>query len=68
MSFAGQAKSQSEWHRKMTSQKLDQTGKKRKTNPLSIGGKVWFYKPPSQEEAMKAGRKVKRLNHYHGPA
>ena len=68
MSFAEHAKSQSEWHRLMTSQKLDQTGKQRKNTPIPIGQKVWFYRPPSQEEAIKTGRKVKHLSHYHGPA
>ena len=68
MSFAEQAKSQSEWHRRMSNEKLDQTGKKRKTSPIPVGSKIWFYKPPSQEEAIAKGRKVKHLSHYHGPA
>ena len=68
MSFAEQAKTQSEWHRRMSNEKLDQTGKKRKTSPIPIGSKIWFYKPPSQEEAIAKGRKVKHLSHYHGPA
>ena len=51
----------------MASQKLNQTG--RKTSPIPIGDKVWFYKKSSsQEEAIKTGRGTKRLNHYRGPA
>ena len=36
MSFAEQAKTQSEWYTRMTNEKLDQTGKKRKTAPLLV--------------------------------
>ena len=68
MIFSEHAKTQSEWHRRMSSQKLDQTGKQRKTLPFAVGSKVWYYRPPTQEEAMKTGRKVKHLSHYHGPA
>ena len=35
MSFSEHAKTQSEWHRRMASQKLDQTGKQRKNVPTS---------------------------------
>jgi hypothetical protein len=30
--------------------------------------KVYFYKPPSQQEVSAKGRKAKHLAHYHGPA
>jgi hypothetical protein len=35
---------------------------------LQPGMKVYFYKPPSQQEVTTKGRKVKHLAHYHGPA
>jgi hypothetical protein len=30
--------------------------------------RVYFYKPPSQQEVSSKGRKAKHLAHYHGPA
>jgi hypothetical protein len=30
--------------------------------------KVYFYKPPSQQDVAVKGRKAKHLAHYHGPA
>ncbi len=30
--------------------------------------RVYFYKPPSQQEVSAKGRKAKHLAHYHGPA
>ena len=68
ISFSEQAQRLSEWHRRMSAHKLDQTGKKRKTTPLPVGSKVWYYRPPTKDEAAKSGRKVKHLSHYHGPA
>jgi hypothetical protein len=29
--------------------------------------RVYFYKPPSQQEVSAKGRKTKHLAHYHGP-
>ncbi len=38
--------------------------------PLEQGSKVYFYKPPSQQEqeVIQRGRKAKHLMHYQGPA
>ncbi len=36
--------------------------------PLEQGSKVYFYKPPSQQEVIQRGRKAKQLMHYQGPA
>jgi hypothetical protein len=66
--FAYDAVKHSEWHRKMTSDKLNQSGKPVDNNLLHDGMEVYFYKPPSQEEVIRRGRKVKHLQHYHGPA
>ena len=35
---------------------------------MTIGAKVWFYKPPDHAKVMATGRKIKHLAHYHGPA
>ena len=61
-------KSTSEWHRRMTSQKLAQNGRKINYEDYKIGSKVYFYKPPSAAEAEKRGRKAKHMDHYSGPA
>ena len=61
-------KSTSEWHRRMTSQKLAQNGRKINIEDYKIGSKVYFYKPPSAAEAEKRGRKAKHMDHYSGPA
>ena len=61
-------KSTSEWHRRMTSQKLAQNGRKINYEDYKIGSKVYFYKPPSAAEAEKRGRKTKHMDHYSGPA
>jgi hypothetical protein len=58
----------SEWHRRMTSEKLAQNGHKINYDALIPGAKVYFYKPPSQADTQARGRKAKHLNHYIGPA
>ncbi len=35
---------------------------------LSPGDRVYFYKPLTQQEVARRGRKAKHLAHYHGPA
>ena len=62
------AQMHSEWHRKMTAQKLNQSGKKIEDKLLKAGSKVFFYRPPSQGETLRLNRKKKRLFHYRGPA
>jgi hypothetical protein len=34
---------------------------------LQQGDRVYFYRPPSQHEVIRRGRKAKHLAHYHGP-
>jgi hypothetical protein len=52
----------------MTSEKLNMTGRKLAVDLLQSKAKVYFYKPPSQQEAARLGRKAKHCQHYHGPA
>ena len=52
----------------MTSKKLNQANHSFDDSQLQPGTKVYFYKPPSQQEVSAKGRKAKHLAHYHGPA
>jgi hypothetical protein len=47
---------------------LNQSGKVISDKPLERGDKVYFYRPPSQLEVQRRGRKAKHLMHYQGPA
>ena len=62
------ANKESEWHRRMTARKLNQSGRRIAPDLLRIDSKVYFYKPPSQLETVRLGRKAKHCQHYHGPA
>jgi hypothetical protein len=62
------AQAHSEWHRRMTSEKLNQANRPFDDSQLQPGMKVYFYKPPSQQEVATKGRKAKHLAHFHGPA
>ena len=62
------AKATSEWHRRMTSKKLSQSGKAIDYKALIPGANVFFYKPPTAQEVERRGRKAKHLDHYTGPA
>ena len=66
--LADEAQRQSQWHKRMNSHNLNQSGKKIPEIPYSRGDKVYFYRPPSQNEVIKRERKAKHLMHYHGPA
>ena len=57
----------SEWHHRMTNQKLNQKGVQINLDNFPIGSNAYFYKPPNQGEGVKAGRKAKHLDHYIGP-
>jgi hypothetical protein len=61
-------KSTSEWHRRMSSNKLSQSGKSINYAALIPGARVYFYKPPTAQEVEMRGRKAKHLDHYTGPA
>ncbi len=66
--MAAVAQSHSEWHRRMTSEKLNQANRPFDESQLQPGMKVYFYKPSSQQDVTVKGRKAKHLAHYHGPA
>jgi hypothetical protein len=68
MRMAEIVRSTSEWHRRMSSNRLSQNGKRINYEALKPGAKVYFYKPPSAQEVAKRGRKAKHLDHYIGPA
>jgi hypothetical protein len=66
--LAAEAQSHSQWHKRMNAHNLNQSGAKVEDKGLNIGDQVYFYKPPTQQEIARRGRKAKHLAHYHGPA
>ena len=54
----------------MNAHNLNQSGSRVEDKGLSPGDRVYFYKPPTQQEVVRRGRKAKHLDlaHYHGPA
>ena len=62
------ARSVSEWHRRMTAEKLNQWGQPVDMTKYPVGTKVFFYKPPSKQESDSKGRRAKHIDHYVGPA
>jgi hypothetical protein len=67
MRMAEVTRSTSEWHRRMTSENLSQTGQLVNLANMPIGAEAYIYKPPSQQEAIRKGRRVKHIDHYIGP-
>jgi hypothetical protein len=51
----------------MNAQALNQAGEKTPSH-LQIEDRVYFYRPPTQQEVIKRTKKTKHLAHYHGPA
>jgi hypothetical protein len=68
MRMTDSVRATSEWHHRMTSEKLAQNGHKIYYNALISGAKVYFYKPPSRADTQARGRRAKHLDHYIGPA
>jgi hypothetical protein len=66
--LATEAQSHSQWHKRMNAHNLNQSGAKVEDKGLNTGDHVYFYKPPTQQEIARRGRKAKHLAHYHGPA
>ena len=66
--FAQIAQANSEWHRRINAENLNSANKRNDLKLLEDGQSVYFYKPPSQEEVVRRGRKRKHLSFYHGPA
>jgi hypothetical protein len=67
MRMAEVTRSTSEWHRRMTSENLSQSGQLVDLTHMPIGAEAYIYKPPSQQEAINKGRRVKHVDHYIGP-
>jgi hypothetical protein len=61
------ARSVSEWHRRMTSENLSQTGQLVNLSNMPIGSEAYIYKPPSQQDVIRKGRRAKHIEHYIGP-
>jgi hypothetical protein len=66
--LAYDAQRHSQWHKRMNAHNLNQSGAKIQGKGLEKGDQVYFYRPPSQHEIIRRGRKAKHLAHYHGPA
>ncbi len=62
------ARSVSEWHRRMTAEILNQSGQPVDMSKYPVGTRLFFYKPPSKQEADSKGRRAKHIDHYVGPA
>ena len=57
----------SEWHRRMTSENLSQSGHAVNLDNYPIGKEAYLYKPPSMAETIARGRRAKHIDHYIGP-
>ena len=60
-------RSTSEWHRRMTAENLGQSEQILNLANMPIGSEACIYKPPTQQEAIRRGRKVKHIEHYVDP-
>jgi transposase InsO family protein len=65
--MAKEARSTSEWHRRMTNEKLNQAHQRINMKDFHVGAQVYFYKPPTVQQVEKKGRKAKHIDHYVGP-
>ncbi len=57
----------SEWHRRMTSENLSQSGLVVDLEKYPIGKQTYLYKPPSMAETITSDRRAKHIDHYVGP-
>jgi hypothetical protein len=57
----------SEWHRRMTSENLSQSGQAVDLKNYAIGKEAYLYKPPTMAETITRGRRAKHIDHYIGP-
>ncbi len=60
-------RSTSEWHRRMTSENLSQSGYAVKLSDYPVGVEAYLYKPPTMAETITRGRRAKHIDHYIGP-
>ena len=68
MELVTEVRSITEWHRRMTHEHLNQSGRVINLDKLAVGTDVYFYKPPTVQDVKQKGRKAKHLDHYVGPA
>ncbi len=52
----------------MNAHNFNQSDAKVDEKGFNPGDRVYFYKPTTQQEIARRGRKAKHLAHYHGPA
>ncbi len=52
----------------MNAYNLNQSGRQISQEPFQTGTRVYLYLPPTQQEVLRTGRKVKHLMYYRGPA
>ncbi len=59
------AQRHSQWHKRMNAHNLNQSSKVIPDKPLEKGDKVYFYRPPSQQEVLvqQRGREANHLMH-----
>jgi hypothetical protein len=57
----------SEWHGRMTSENLSQSGHVVNLDNYPIGKQAYLYKPPSMAETITRSRRAKHIDHYVGP-
>ncbi len=57
------ARSVSEWHQRMTAEKLNQSGQPVDMAKFPVGTRVFFYKPSLKQEADSKGRRAKHIEH-----
>jgi hypothetical protein len=54
--LASEAQRQSQWHKRMNAHNLNQCGSRVEDKGLSPGDRVYFYKPPTQQEVEKGSQ------------
>jgi hypothetical protein len=59
--LASEAQRQSQWHKRMNAHNLNQSGAKVDEKGFDPGDRVYFYKPSTQQEIARRGRKAKSL-------
>jgi hypothetical protein len=61
VSMAGVVRTTSEWHRRMSSENLSQSGHVVNLDNYPIGKQAYLYKPPSMAETITRGRRAKHI-------
>jgi hypothetical protein len=66
--IAEEVKATSEWHRRMTHERINQKGQRYNLDHFVDGAKVHFYTAPSVLDVEKRTRKAEHIDHYVRPA